>query len=736
MQPLSARPRAPSRPCPACGKAVDPLRAREVVALEDGFRYLCGVECRDAWRSGERAHELRTPLPEGIAVRAPLIAPPRSRPPRGGRTHSGSFPRRVLAPVAPAPVPWIGLSASVVALVLAVLPYSLAIALAAAGATIGAAVATIAYTWHARAKIGLLAFATAPSGAVLAALAGLAHHVEDPAAWLAQASAAVAAGAVVARAWLDARGQRPIEAAIRELIDPIPTAVRVPVRDAADPFSVASAEVPAARVRTGEEVIVLEGDVVAVDGVVQAGEAWALLHPGAATAVRRRQGEPLLAGARIVEGEVRLLVTRVGDDRALVRPARFGDGRGPSAAPIARLAGSFTQWGGAIAVAGAAAAVVIATGEDFGSYLAAAAAVLLGAPLLAIRRGAEDPQIAAAAAAGARGIVFQNARALDRAGRVAVAAVGTRGTLTEGQPQVVEVTPVDGGSVEPLIALAAAAETVADPHPIARAILRHAEARRLVPESVRRATFHKGRGVTAIGPGGEAIVLGSRQLLLDEGVSVAVADAEAARSEARGHTVVFMGVGGRVRAVLALEDDMRPGARAAVQRLFDLGMEVVLLSGDHRGTVEAIARTVDVALVKAELLPEERGGEIARLQETGNVVAAIGHPAQDDAALAAADVPVVLGAAGGPAGERAIALATEDIRDASAALWIARAAREGAWRTVLVSLGAGATILALAAAGLALPAITALWALGVDAYALPAGVRLLSRIDRRVPARG
>src|SRR5690606_18098970 len=165
---------------------------------------------------------------------------------------------------------------------------------------------------------------------------------------------------------------------------------------------------------------------------------------------------------------------------------------------------------------------------------------------------------------------------------------------------------------------------------------------------VRRATFSPGRGVTAVAPSGQPLVIGNRGLLLEAGVSVAVADADAARAEERGHTVVFVGLDGRVRALISLRDEDRVGARAAVQRLIDLGIEVVLVSGDHRGTVEALARHLDITHVKAELLPDEQGAEIRRLRETGGVVAVVGRPGHDDAALGAADVPVVLGAAGAP----------------------------------------------------------------------------------------
>jgi P-type E1-E2 ATPase len=243
-----------------------------------------------------------------------------------------------------------------------------------------------------------------------------------------------------------------------------------------------------------------------------------------------------------------------------------------------------------------------------------------------------------------------------------------------------------------------------------------------------------GHGVTALGPTGEEVVVGSRRLLLDNGVSVALAESHAARSEALGRTAVFVSVAGRVRAVLALFDQLRAGARSAVQRLFDMGVEVALLTGGQRSTVEQLASRLEITHIKAELSSDERGQEVKSLREAGSKVAVIGYPSDDNPALSAADVGVALGAAGGPAGDRAIALVGEDVRDAAAALWIARAARQGALNSSRIALVAFAGVAAAAVSGVLDPAVAALIALAIDAHCIHTGARLLRRIALRVPA--
>jgi Cu+-exporting ATPase len=284
-----------------------------------------------------------------------------------------------------------------------------------------------------------------------------------------------------------------------------------------------------------------------------------------------------------------------------------------------------------------------------------------------------------------------------------------------------------------VLALAAAAEKAAEDHPVARAIQRYADERGHAAATVRKERLRAGLGVTAVTSHGVPVVVGRRQLLLDEGISVAAADSDAAHIESEGLTPVFIAIDGRLEALVAILDPVHVGARDAVQRIADLPSEVVVLSGDDRRTVERIASQLGAPQVKAPLLPHERVTEVRALRETGGVIATIGRGGEDDPVLAAADVPVSLRLVGSALEDRGAVIASHDIRDAADALWVARAVRRAMWRSIGACAVAAALVLLGAMMGWMTPVIGALCGLATEAWTLRAGSRLLRRVDLRVP---
>jgi Cu+-exporting ATPase len=427
-------------------------------------------------------------------------------------------------------------------------------------------------------------------------------------------------------------------------------------------------------IRAGEQVIVEPGEIVPVDLTVAGGEVEVLPWAGATTPARRRDGDSVVAGARVVRGRLRGVCTWAGHDRAFARVLLDPRRRADALAPVAHAARSLAErWSAAAAVLGAIAAFVA---RRTPIEVAMVAVAVLAALATSVTASVASVHVARGILLGLRrGIVYKSADAWDRAGRVAVAMFCARGTLLLGEPEVAELEAASA-KAEPsdVLALAAGAER-AQEHPIATAILRAARTRDVRPDGVRNAGMLPGLGVTAVTSGGEELCVGNRALMLEKRISIAAAEQRIAELESIGRTVVLVAVGSRLVGLLALQDGLRPGARAAVQHLLDAQIEPVLMSGDSRETCEAIGRSLDIDHIRPEVLPADRSAEVRRLIDAGTSVAVLGHAGVDDPSLGAADVAVALAAAGSAPGDYAITLASDDVRDAALSLALAHRTR-------------------------------------------------------------
>jgi P-type E1-E2 ATPase len=206
---------------------------------------------------------------------------------------------------------------------------------------------------------------------------------------------------------------------------------------------------------------------------------------------------------------------------------------------------------------------------------------------------------------------------------------------------------------------------------------------------VRNATAHAGLGVTALASSGERLVVGGRAIMLEEKVGVAIADARVSELEAQGRSVLLVAHADKLLGLLALQDGMRAGARAAVQRLLDARIEPVLLSGEARETCDTIGHALDIDHIRPEVLPTDRGAEVRALSEGGHIVSVLGHVATDDSALGAASVAVAMAAAGSTPGEWAVQLASDDVRDAALALALPHATRDRVRASIVLGMAPG-----------------------------------------------
>jgi heavy metal translocating P-type ATPase len=230
---------------------------------------------------------------------------------------------------------------------------------------------------------------------------------------------------------------------------------------------------------------------------------------------------------------------------------------------------------------------------------------------------------------------------LERSGAIDAVALDKTGTITKGEMSLVEVV-ADGLSEDELLRLAASAEARSE-HPIARAIVDGAGDRGLELGDPKTFSSEPGRGVIASIDGSDVMV--GRRIYIEETAEAIPDDLvrTTARLESDGRTVIWVAVGGRVAGVLAVADTLKPGAARAVERLHGLGLETILITGDNRATADAIASQVGIRNVRAEVLPDDKVGEIRRLQADGRTVAMVGDGINDAPALAQADLGIAIG---------------------------------------------------------------------------------------------
>jgi P-type Cu+ transporter len=438
----------------------------------------------------------------------------------------------------------------------------------------------------------------------------------------------------------EARAKAGTGEAIRALIGLQPRTARV-VRDGHE------VEIPVADVTVGDVVLVRPGEKIPVDGELVEGSSSVdeSMVTGESMPVTKKPGDTVIGATVNQTGAFRMRAAKVGRDTVLAQIVRMVQQAQASRAPIQRLAdraaGVFVP-----------AVIVIALGTFAGWYVAgpspaltlalvSAVAVLIIACPCAL--GLATPlSIMVGTGKGAQaGILIRSAAALETAHTLDTVVLDKTGTLTVGKPTLTDVVPQPGWGYDLLLRYAASLEARSE-HPLAGAIVAAAHADGLAvlePEQFTSVTGHGVRGRVD----GHDVLVGTRRLLTEAGVDVAMLTPAADALADDGKTAMFIAVDGQPAGVIAVADTIKPDAAAAVAALQRLGVEVHMLTGDNPRTAAAIARQAGITHVLAEVLPEHKAAEIQRLQADGKRVGMVGDGINDAPALAAADVGLAIG---------------------------------------------------------------------------------------------
>jgi Cu2+-exporting ATPase len=468
--------------------------------------------------------------------------------------------------------------------------------------------------------------------------------------------------------WLEMRARAGASSAIKALLKLTPARAFV-LRQGAE------VEVATAEVVVGDIVVIRPGNKIPVDGTVESGDSLVdeSMLTGESMPVQKGPGAKV-AGATInSSGSFKYKATKVGSDTALAQIVKLVQEAQNSKAPAQLLADKAAQW----LVIAAICVGLLTFGVWFwwiGQPLVFAVTLTITVFVIACpdALGLATPMavMVSTGLGAANGILFKNASALEDATKLNVIVFDKTGTLTVGKPEVVDMVMAEGITEEVLLRAAAAVEQ-GSAHPLAQAILRRAAKLKIVaPTGFKSIDGQGAQAQTAAG----MVFLGNRLLMDTQKLSLGPLENDAARLQGEGRTVVHVAQNSKVIGLIAIADAVRPTAKAAVAKLRNSGIEVVMLTGDNAGTAKRIAADLGIDSVLSDVLPGQKAAKIKELQATGKKVGMVGDGVNDAPALTQANVGFAIGAGTDVAMESAdVVLMKSDPYDIVGAIELSRA---------------------------------------------------------------
>lgn len=469
--------------------------------------------------------------------------------------------------------------------------------------------------------------------------------------------------------YLETRSKGKTSEAISRLMDLAPKTATV-LRDGAE------VEIPVEDVAVGDLILVRPGASIPVDGEVTEGTSSVdeSALTGESIPVEKGPGDRVVAASINKSGSFTFRATRVGDDTTLAQMIALVDEAASSKAPIAKLAdqvaGIFVPT--VIGIALVTAAVWLVLGYGVEHALTAGVAVLVISCPCALGLATPVAIMVGTGKGAENGILIKSAEALETLHTVSTVVLDKTGTVTEGRPRVTDLYPGEGITTEELLCVAASLEKPSE-HPLAEAIVREAEERKIPLVPVRDFEAVHGRGVRAEVQGSHYLA-GNRAMMEESGIDLGAEHLMADGLAENGKTPLYFAQDGRLMGLIAVADTVKPSSAEAMCGFRALGIDVVMLTGDNQRTADAIGRELGVTKVIAEVLPQDKEAVIASLQTEGRRVAMVGDGINDAPALARSDVGLAIGAGTDVAIESAdIVLMKSDLLDAVTAVELSKA---------------------------------------------------------------
>lgn len=529
--------------------------------------------------------------------------------------------------------------------------------------------------------------------------------------------------------YLEVRAKGRASQAIRRLLDLSPQEAVALRND--QPVTVA-----VDAVMVDETILVRPGARVPLDAEVLSGasnvdQSWLT---GESVPVEKRPGDEILAGTINGEGALTARVLRPAGQSALARVIELVRHAQESKTDVGRLADRVVAWfvPGVLLIA---TLTVLAWGllaGDWATGFTCTVAVLVVACPCALGLATPTAILVASGRGAERGILVKEAHALETAARLSTVVLDKTGTVTEGRPKVLEIVPLADVNSATLLAAAAAAEQLSD-HPLARSIVGEADGRGIDVPRADALQVIAGEGIQA-SMDGRTVRVGNARLLESSSIDTSPLTPTIQKIQQRGQSALAVAINDRPLGVIAIGDRIGEGSAEGVAALQEMGLDVQLLSGDHRTTVEAVAHEVGITHVTAEVLPDEKHAVVERLQAGKQTVAMVGDGINDAPALVVADLGIAMGTGADVAIESAdVVLVNQDLRSVVDTIRLGRATlrtirQNLAWafvyNLVLIPLAAG---LLIRVAGLHLPPAAAAAAMAMSSVSVVTNSLLLRR---------
>ena len=467
---------------------------------------------------------------------------------------------------------------------------------------------------------------------------------------------------------LEARSKGKTTDALKSLMKLAPKTATL-VRDGAE-VTVAIADV-----QKGDVFVVRPGENIPVDGVVL--EGTSAVNESALTGesipVDKAVGDKVSAATTNQSGFLRCEATRVGEDTTLAQIIKMVSDAAATKAPIAKIADTVSGFfvPAVISIAVVTTIVWLLLGHELGYALARGISVLVISCPCALGLATPVAIMVGNGLGAKNGILFKTAASLEAAGRTQIVALDKTGTITEGAPRVTDLLPAEGVSETELLTLAAALESRSE-HPLAKAVLADAEAKAITPPEVTDFAALPGNGLAAKLDGMD-IYAGNAAFIQTKLTLPAALAQQAEKLASEGKTPLFFGGAGRLLGVIAVADTIKEDSPEAIRQLQDMGIRVVMLTGDNQRTADAIGRQAGVDEVIAGVLPDGKETVIRQLQASGKV-AMVGDGINDAPALTRADTGIAIGAGTDVAIDAAdVVLMNSKLSDVPAAIRLSRA---------------------------------------------------------------